>query len=335
MSRAKRGIRRREIMVGLVLIGGLAVAAIGTIVLKGYDWSGSLTTVDALFEEVGQVMPGSAVKVRGVEIGRVESIAVEPSGRAVRLTLRVRRDVTLPRDAVVILSPESLFGDWQAEIVSRVAFPRYPFYDSPEVGVLPGYALPDISRLTAAADEIAQNLTVLTDRVELAFTEETAMNLKSAIDNIGEVSSELSQLVSQQARSIEQLTVEVQVSAQDLGAAARSARQSFDGVNELFADGTADTLIGDARLAMRNFADASTRLNQTVERLDDAIGTADSTLTRLDRVGARIEAGEGTLGRLLNDSTFATRAESALLELNALLADFRANPKRYVRLSIF
>lgn len=335
MTRERRGIRRREVMVGLVLTAGLAVAAISTIVLKGYDWRGNFTTVDALFEEVGQVMEGSAVKVRGVEIGRVQAVSVEPSGRAVRLTLQIRRDVMLPRDAVVLLSPESLFGDWQAEIVSRLAFPRYPFYESRQANVLPGYALPDISRLTAAADEIAQNLTVLTDRVELAFTEETAMNLKTAIDNIGEVSNELSQLVSQQARSIEQLTVEVQASAQDLGGAARAARRSFEGVNSLLADGTADTLVGDARLAVRNFTEASSRLNQTVDRLDRAIGEADSTLTRLNRVGARLEAGEGTLGRMLTDTTFALRAESALLELNALLADFRENPKRYVRLSIF
>lgn len=331
----RRGIRRREIMVGFVLIAGLAVAAIATIVLKGYDWRGRLTTVDALFEEVGQVMPGSAVKVRGVEIGRVESITVEPSGRAVRLTLQIRRDVTLPRDAVVLLSPESLFGDWQAEIVSRIAFPRYPFYNAQQSDALPGYALPDISRLTAAADEIAQNLTVLTDRVELAFTEETALNLKSAIDNIGVVSTELSQLVGQQARSLERLTSEVQVSAQDLGGAARAARQSFEGVNTLFADGTADTLVSDARVAVRNFTEVSTRLNETVGRLDRAIGSADSTLTRLDRVGARLESGEGTLGRMLNDTTFALRAEDALLQLNALLADLRENPKRYVRLSIF
>jgi len=335
VSTERRGIRRREIMVGLVLTAGVAVAAISTILLKGYDWRGNLTTVDALFEEVGQVLPGSAVKVRGVEIGRVQAISVEPSGRAVRLTLQIERNVVLPRDAVVLLSPESLFGGWQAEIVSRLAFPRYPFYNAQEQGVLPGYALPDISRLTAAADEIAQNLTVLTDRVELAFTEETAMNLKSAIDNIGEVSNDLSRLVSQQARSIEQLTAEVQVSAQDLGAAARSARRSFEGVNRLFDDGIADTLVGDARLAVRNFADASTRLSQTVDRLDRAIGSADSTLQRLDRVGARLEAGEGTLGRMLTDTTFASRAEEALLELHALLADFRENPKRYVRLSIF
>ena len=58
-------------------------------------------------------------------------------------------------------------------------------------------------------------------------------------------------------------------------------------------------------------------------------------MMRFDRLGQRLEAGDGTLGRLFSDSSLAFRAESALLELNALLQDFRENPKRYVRLSIF
>jgi len=314
--------------VGLVLVAGIAVAALSTLFLKGYDWRGSLTTVDAVFAEAGQLMVGSPVKVRGVEIGKVEEIAVEPSGEAVRVRLRVRRDVTLPADPVVLLSPESLFGDWKAEIVSRALFPRYPYMASPESGTLPGYALPDISRLTAAADEIAQNLTVLTDRVELAFTEETAMNLKAAIDNIGSMSSELSTLVTKQAESFEGVAREVEL-------AARSARTSFEGVNRVLGDGTADTLIGDARVAMQNFGEASQRLNGTMARLDEAITSADSTFARLDRIGADLESGSGSLGRLFSDTTLATRAEDALLQLSALLADFQANPKRYVRLSIF
>ena len=314
-------------MVGLVLIAGLAVAAATTLFFKGFDWGDSFVTTEAVFAEAGQLLNGSPVKVRGVEIGRVESIEVEPSGAAVRVVMRVRRDVTLPADPVVLLSPESLFGDWKAEIVSRSLFPRYP-YMAASGATLPGYALPDISRLTAAADEIAQNLTVLTDRVELAFTEETAMNLKTAIDNIGAVSSQLSTLVQTQAESLEGVATEVQM-------AARSARTSFDELNRVMGDGTADTLVADARLALRNFNEASERLNTTFARLDDAIGSADSTFARFDRLGADLESGVGSLGRLFQDTTLAIRAEDALTQLNALLADFQANPKRYVRLSIF
>jgi phospholipid/cholesterol/gamma-HCH transport system substrate-binding protein len=58
-------------------------------------------------------------------------------------------------------------------------------------------------------------------------------------------------------------------------------------------------------------------------------------LARIDRVSARIEAGEGALGRLLVDSTLAVRAEGVLEQLDFLLRDLRENPKRYVRLSIF
>ncbi|MBT3774636.1 MAG: hypothetical protein HOF87_08825 [Gemmatimonadales bacterium] len=55
----------------------------------------------------------------------------------------------------------------------------------------------------------------------------------------------------------------------------------------------------------------------------------------MDRITAMIESGEGAIGRLLVDSTLAVRAEDVLGQLALLLEDVRANPRRYVRLSIF
>ena len=62
---------------------------------------------------------------------------------------------------------------------------------------------------------------------------------------------------------------------------------------------------------------------------------ADSAFTRIDRIAARMEGGEGALGRLLVDSTLAVRAEDVLAQLDLLLRDLQENPRRYVRLSIF
>ncbi len=326
---------RREVMVGLVLVAALTVTVLGALFLRDFDWRGDLVAIEALVEEAGQLRLGNAVKVRGVEIGRVDQILVEPSGEAIRVLMRVTSSVTLPPDPVVLLAPESMFGDWQAQIVSRSAFPRYAFFDVGDEDALPGYALPDLSRLTAAADEIAENLTVLTDRVELAFTEETALNMKAAIDNIQDVSEGLSALVTQQAESFARLTGEIQSSAEEFGSAARAARGSFDEFNRLLAEGSADTMVVDARTAIRNLRDATGRLGETADQLDSAIRMADTAFVRFDRLGRRLEAGEGTVGRLFADSALAVRAESALVELNALLQDFRENPRRYVRLSIF
>jgi phospholipid/cholesterol/gamma-HCH transport system substrate-binding protein len=52
---------------------------------------------------------------------------------------------------------------------------------------------------------------------------------------------------------------------------------------------------------------------------------------------ARLEAGEGTAGKLLHDQQLYDNMNSAITELNGLLADIRKDPKKYlqVRVSIF
>ena len=81
-------------------------------------------------------------------------------------------------------------------------------------------------------------------------------------------------------------------------------------------------------LAVHTLADTTGGLGVTLAR-------ADSAFARIDRLSARIEAGEGSLGRLLSDSTFVVRAEEVLLQMDLLFEDLRENPQRYVRLSIF
>jgi phospholipid/cholesterol/gamma-HCH transport system substrate-binding protein len=69
--------------------------------------------------------------------------------------------------------------------------------------------------------------------------------------------------------------------------------------------------------------------------LDQTVAKADSTFGSVQRIASRMESGQGALGRLLADSTLAVRAESAMVQLDSLLVDIKANPRRYVRLSIF
>ncbi len=328
--------RKKEVIVGLVIVAAVAVGVLGTLFLKGSQWRRNLVVVDAVFLEAGQLAEGNAVRFRGVSIGQVEEIVVEPSGEAVRVRMRIRRNVRLPDDAGVLLSPESMFGDWQAEVVSRMRFPRYDFFSAAEPGVLPGFSLPDISRLTATADEIAGNLTTLTDRVELAFTEETALNLKRAIDNIQDVSEGLSELVEQQAQSFNSVAAEVEGAAGELGSASVSARRTFEEIQLFLETVETDTLADDARTAVRNLRVLSDDLVGAVGDFQNTMVSLDSSFQRIDRLSAQLEDGNGgALGWLLADSTGAARAESVLTQLDLLLEDMRANPGRYLRLSIF
>ena len=326
--------RKRDVLVGAVVTLGIIVGVVGTIWLKG-GWGRDGQTLMAAATGVGQLMEGAPVKFRGVNVGRVESIRVSGDGEAVLLGLTIQPDLAVPDNAAVLIAPESMFGDWQAEIVSRSDFPRYAFLDLGAEDVLPGAALPDLSRLTAAADEIAQNVNTISERVQIAFTEETAMNLRLAIGNIERVSNGLSEILTQQASRFDELAEGVGESATELGAAARAARTSFERIDRVLAEAQIDSMVIDARVSAQNLRSASGTLGTALVELQSAAHKADSTFQRVDRIAARVEAGDGSFGRLVNDPAFALQAEEALAELRALLADIQENPSRYVRLSIF
>jgi phospholipid/cholesterol/gamma-HCH transport system substrate-binding protein len=56
--------------------------------------------------------------------------------------------------------------------------------------------------------------------------------------------------------------------------------------------------------------------------------SADSLITKL-------QAGQGSFGRLASDTTLYVETTRAVVELRELLADVKANPKRYFKVSVF
>ena len=327
--------RRKEILVGLVIVAGVVAAVLGTLWLQDASFGRGTKAVEALFLEVGQLMEGNAVKLRGVTIGRVQGISVEPGGEAVRVRMRIREDIVLPDNRGVISAPESMFGDWQAEIVNLASYPQFDFHDPIEAGVMGGYALPDFSRLTAAADQISENLGNLTERVEGAFNEETAQNFSRAIDNIQEVSERLRELVEAQAGAVSDLASEFETSAIALGQAADAASSTFERAEALLGAPSTDSLIVDARATLANMKVLTGELSTATQGARGMIVRVDSTFARLDRMTAKVEAGEGALGMLMGDTVLVTQAQGVLDQLTFFLKDLQENPQRYVRLSIF
>lgn len=327
--------RRNEVLVGAVVVLSALVVVGGTLWLQGVYWGRRTVDLHARFREVGQLQHGNPVKLRGVSIGRVEEIQVEPGGGGVLVRMRVDADVELPADAVVVLSPESLFGDWQAEILPRTRYPYFEYAESSDPGVLAGYSLPDISQLTAVADRIAENLAVLTDRVEIAFTEETALNIRRAIENIQEVSEQLTTLVGQQASALEELAAGLREATVQVGDAAAAATRTFRRLEVTLESGQVDSVVARTSSAAANLDRLTAELADAVRDLQGTLATIDSTFGRLDRLSAQVEAGEGGLGRILGDSLLYVRAERALAELQALLADLQKNPQRYIKLRVF
>lgn len=327
--------RRNEVVVGLVVIAGILIVVFGTIWLRGLRLGQEEVTVLARFNEVGQLLTGSSVKFRGVPIGRVENIALEPGGGAVIVTMSVSGDVRLPDDPVVVLAPESLFGDWQAEIVSRAQFPFYDYAFTRDPGVLAGYALPDMSRLTAVADQIARNMATISQRFEVAFTEETALHIRAAIENIQDVSQQLTGLVGGQQAALEEVARNLERTSEAAGQAALTMQRAFVEIEEAIGGGRLAGIVANVERATARTDTLATLLAMASQDLRATAARADTTLRHVDGIASAVQRGEGTIGLLLRDTTLYYNLVEMNAQIEALMRDIRENPRRYINLRIF
>lgn len=327
--------RRNEVTVGLVVIAGIVLIVFGTIWMQGIRLGAEDQVVQARFREVGQLLNGSNVKFRGVPIGRVRSIELERTGAAVIVTMSIAGDVRLPEDPVVLVAPESMFGDWQAEIAPRSAFPSYQYAESPDPAVLPGYSLPDMSRLTAVADEIARNMASISARFEIAFTDETAINIREAIENIQEVSEQLAGLVSKQQVAIEEVAANLEQTSEAAGRAAVTMERAFAEVEQAIGGGRLTGIMQNVERTSARTDSLTALLVAASHDLRATARTADSTFRQVGALAGAVERGEGTLGRLLQDTSLYLSLVETNVEVQTLLRDIRRNPRRYINLTIF
>src|SRR5690242_10696574 len=110
--RASRAMARHgalEVVTGaavLVVAAGFlayAVAHSGRSVSSGY-------TLQARFEHIDGLTPGSDVRIAGVKVGTVTSERIDPKTFEAVVSLTVRDDVHLPKDTGAEITSESLLG---------------------------------------------------------------------------------------------------------------------------------------------------------------------------------------------------------------------------------
>lgn len=88
---------------------------------------------------------------------------------------------------------------------------------------------------------------------------------------------------------------------------------------------------------MSSFTQTGEKFGRLADSLENAnigatVANLDKTLTNLNKVLDRINAGEGTLGKLMKDEKLYNNFEAASKELEELLRDIKLHPKRYFRI---
>ena len=71
------------------------------------------------------------------------------------------------------------------------------------------------------------------------------------------------------------------------------------------------------------------------QKLNATIANLDATVSSLNTVISSIQNGQGTLGKVMKDEQLYNNLEQTSKNLNDLIIDLKANPKRYVNFSVF
>src|SRR6185312_10739618 len=126
-------------------------------------------------------------------------------------------------------------------------------------------------------------------------------------------------------------------------------RQTLAGTNKLMSQLSAIATVQSAQLtatmtSLRRATSAvdSAKIDSTLSNLRTASGnmnsltlSLDSTGRALNRIVAKVDSGNGSAAKLVNDPALYNDVHSLLGRMDSLVADIKKNPKRYINVKVF
>jgi phospholipid/cholesterol/gamma-HCH transport system substrate-binding protein len=332
--------RTDDFAVGGVVLLGAAVIVAATLWARQSNIGQREAGVAARFRDVGNVQVGNAVLIRGVRAGRIKNIELTDEGW-VQVRMMLDPTVHLPDDPAVVLGASSLFGEWQASIMPRSAVP-----DNPDVQrqitqaggdpqVYPGATLPDIAQLTGVAGRIAGDVASVADRVQVAFNDSAARELRQSIRNTEVLTSRLAAAVDEQSANMGRLVGDVRKGVRAFNGAAATLQRTTVRVDSAMSSEQLARTVDDAGQAAAQLREATLELRAVTRRLATTQGNLDVALARADSLLVKLNDGRGSLGQLVENPSLYRNSDSLVVELRSLVADIRAHPKKYVSLKMF
>jgi phospholipid/cholesterol/gamma-HCH transport system substrate-binding protein len=127
----------------------------------------------------------------------------------------------------------------------------------------------------------------------------------------------------------------VQQGLRTVNAAAENLNHFSDRVDSATSRGELQQIVTNSRTAARELADATLTLRKLADEMSGTSTKLSSTVSRADSVFVKVNSGQGTLGRMVNDPRLYQNSDSLVTELRALVADVKKNPRRYINVRVF
>ncbi|HDL08274.1 MAG TPA: outer membrane lipid asymmetry maintenance protein MlaD [Desulfobacteraceae bacterium] len=101
-----------ETGVGIFVLIGILCVAYLTIKLGKMEWFGdNYYLLDSRFQSVSGLKTGAKIEMAGVEIGKVESIFLDPERLTAVVRMKIKNNIVLTDDVIASVKTAGLIGD--------------------------------------------------------------------------------------------------------------------------------------------------------------------------------------------------------------------------------
>lgn len=304
-----------ELKVGVAIVVAALVLFFGIRFLAGLSVFGSGYELVAVFDDTQGLTSGNPVEVSGVQIGTVKSVRLLPGANAAEVLLSITNATGLPRGSVARIGGFSALGDVSVDIKPGPPGAR-PLADGDTLRTrestdFVGLVQNNAERLFGSIDTLVTGAAGTFSNVDRLLADPSS-DLRMTLQQLRLASASVNQLLASQR--------------DELAATLASLRRTSESVGEL--TGTVNTFTAENTDTL---AVTIERLNRALVGVESGLASFETTSAQLDAVLAKLNTGEGTLGLMLNDPTLYYNLNIAATNLNQLVTDFQADPKRYLK----
>ena len=293
-----------ETKVGLFFTGTIALLAVLIFRTEKLEIGGKRNQIERFtyFGQVAGLNQQSAVRIAGVKVGDVRTITLE-SGKA-RVVLGLSNEVPIYADAIVSLGSIGILGEKFVDLDPGHSA-KGPF---PEDRPLPSKAGVSLDNLMETLSDIGKNVKGITQAMnESIGGEQGRQKLDEIVDNIRVLTAEFRSMAQENHGAINHTMANVESITADLRDKLPKLAQQFETVGK-----NLNAILEENRPELKGAMGDVRKLAQSFQ------GTAEN----LKVLTTRLNNGEGTIGKLLNDESTVKKINEAVDNVNNMLGGF-------------
>lgn len=297
----------KEIKTGLLALIAIALIIFGYNFLKGENILEKTRTFYAVYDDVEGLSSSSPVTINGLQVGNVSKIEFLNREAKLVVSFNVKNNFEFSKSSVAKIYGGDLIGGKSIAIE--------PNFNNQKPAVS-GDTL--TSKVEGGLFELVNDkLTPLQFKVENAVT--GIDSLVASLNFVLDTSSKQS----------------IKSSIAEFETTLKSFNQTTKKINGLLDENESKfgTTMNNLEHASANFVGISDSL--AALEIQPMFIELKQNLQNLNSVTSKLEKGEGSLGKLLDDDGLYNNLEASAKQMEELLQDMKLNPKRYVHFSIF